>query len=132
MPLDQPARTIHRAVGREQPMQVNHDRKYGSPLPQETIFRNSDPVKTRTYNLRFRRPMPYPLSHRTFLIFKSKITVTTRNANQASTQTIKHKTGSSEIRTRAISDLRPTEGGALYHPAMLPLMRVRLRNIFSE
>ena len=26
----------------------------------------SDPGRTRTYNLRFRRPMPYPLGHRTF------------------------------------------------------------------
>ena len=33
-------------------------------LRPRNAYYMSDPSRTRTYNLRFRRPMPYPLGHR--------------------------------------------------------------------
>ena len=65
-----PTRKENACLHRKQ--EANCDRQQlRQPTWVEQTGKKNDPGRTRTYNLRFRRPMPYPLGHRAYISLSS-------------------------------------------------------------
>ena len=80
-----------------------------SRLVTPIFVKKVDPARTRTWNLRFRRPMPYPLGHRAGLTAEFRIDHNAMVLDAPAPDRRgkkKLKTDSCEIRTHALSDQR--------------------------